>query len=83
PATGGGALPEAMDPKFSGFSGGLMFGALLTTAGGIAMVLMSAIGFVPEQVTGFMDGNVLIMMGIAAGVTGLAGLVGFVVGGKG
>ncbi|GAB4547375.1 MAG: hypothetical protein Tsb0013_07060 [Phycisphaerales bacterium] len=83
PASGAGALPEAMDPKFSGLSGGLMFGALLTTIGAIAMVLMSAIGFVPEAITGFMDGNVLIMMGIAAGVTGLCGLVGFFVGGKG
>ena len=83
PAAGPGALPEAMDPKFSGLSGGLMLGALLTTTGAIAMVLMSAIGFVPGGVTGFMDGNVLIMMGIAAGVTGLCGLVGFFVGGKG
>ena len=83
PAAGGGALPEAMDPKFSGLSGGLMLGALLTTAGAIAMVLMSAIGAAPEQVTGFMDGNVLIMMGIAAGVTFFCGLIGFFVGGKG
>lgn len=83
PAGGPGALPEAMDPKFSGLTGGLMLGALITCAAGIAMVLMAAIGFVPEQVTGFMNGNVLIMMGIAAGVTGVLGLAGFVVGGKG
>ncbi len=83
PAGGAGALPEAMDPKFSGLAGGLMLGAALVVCGAIAMVLMSAIGFVPEAITGFMDGNVLIMMGIGAGVTGVLGVVGMVVGGKG
>ncbi len=83
PAVGGSVIPEAMSPKFSGFSGGLMFGTAIVVAGAIAMAMMSIIGTAPEQVTGFMDGNVMIMMAIGAGVCGLCGVVGLLFGGKG
>lgn len=86
PAGLAGALPESMDPKFSGFAGGALLGVTLAMVAAIAVVLMAAIGYVPEMIKSFqVAGMGLPLIGIvaAAGVALVLGVLGMLFGGKG
>lgn len=68
---------EAYDSKGSGLSGGLAIGAALSLAIGLAVVLMGMAGAVPPFMSELFGGNVLVWVGILAGVTLLSGGAGF------
>lgn len=75
---------EPYDATWSGITGGLMLGTIVALLGGMTVMIMSIVmGEAPEMITGFMDGNVMIHMGILAGAAVVFALVGFVVGKRG
>ncbi len=74
-ATGGAVAAEAIDPKFSSFSAGLMLGVLLAAAGATAFIIMGVVGRVPDLFATFMGGDVLILTGILLGAALLLGVL--------
>lgn len=82
PVGGGVVLAEPYDGKGSGLAGGLAIAMVLTVLGAVTVMLMGMIGSVPGFVRTTFDGNILIWVGIAAGVALVFGAVGFFVGGK-
>ncbi|MEQ9617425.1 MAG: helix-turn-helix domain-containing protein [Phycisphaerales bacterium] len=78
---------EPYDGTWSGITGGLMLGAIAALLIGMTVMIMTIVsggagGFV-AQITGFMDGNVLIQMGILAGAAAVFAVIGMVLGKKG
>lgn len=85
---GGGAVVatavEPYDSRGSGLSGGLALGAVLAMLGAMALGIMAEIGSpVSLKSIPVVGENLLILMGVMAGVTFLLGGIGFVVAGKG
>lgn len=74
--------PEAYDPKGSGLTGGLCIGAVAALALGLAVMLMDLVGGSAEPITGLFGGNVLVWLGILAGITLLSGGAGFAMAGR-
>ncbi len=68
---------EAYDGKGSGLAAGLAIGAMLSLAFGMAVVLMGISGAMPKQILD--AASPLIYLAAMAGITLIAGIVGFVV----
>ncbi len=83
-ASGGGvALAEAYDGRGSWMAAGIGVAMLATLLGAIAVIMMGMIGTVPDFLRTTFDGNMMIWMGIAAGVLVIFGGLGFALGGRG
>jgi len=76
------AAPEAYDGKGSGLVGGLAFGAVIALAVGVLSVVTGMMGVVDGGLTTVLADQFLIVVGAMAGVTLLAGVAGFLLGGK-
>ena len=79
---GAAVVAEPYDGKGSGLAGGLAIGAILSLLAGVAVVLMGMVGAPPVNIADTFSQNLLIPVAILAGVTLLAGGIGFFIGGK-
>lgn len=70
---------ETIDGKGSGLTAGLAIGAMVSLAAGLAVMLMGISGGLPSQIPEMFSGNALIWVAILAGVTAVAGGIGFAV----
>lgn len=71
---------EVYDGRGSGLAGGLMFGATLSLALALAILILSMMG--QSLTIPFVGQNTLMLLGIMGGVTLIAGVLGFLVFGK-
>lgn len=71
---------EVYDGRGSGLAGGLMFGAMLSLALALAVLILSMMG--QPLTIPFVGQNILMLLGIMGGVTLIAGVLGFLVFGK-
>lgn len=85
-AAPGGVMMVAAEPydgAGSGLVGGLALGAALTLALAMAVTLMGVMGAATGGLVGAVTSNMMMYVGIVAGVTLIAGALGFVIGKRG